>query len=236
MGTKRPAPPVGENGIDRLIEIMRRLRAPDGCPWDREQRHETLTRHAVEEVYELVDAIESGDDEEMCEELGDLLLQVVFHCQLAQEREAFDFGAVVRGINEKLIRRHPHVFGESDVEDVDGVWAQWEAIKKAEKSGTGRERNSALDGIPRHLPSLLKAEKLIKKAKKAALYDGLVDRESKDPPETSALGQRLFQLVAEAHEAGLSADEMLRQEIRLQEMKLREREEAKESRERAVGE
>ena len=197
------------------------------------ERHETLTRHAVEEVYELVTRLSRVTMKKCAKSWGTFCL-VVFHCQLAQEREAFDFGAVVRGINEKLIRRHPHVFGESDVEDVDGVWAQWEAIKKAEKSGTGRERNSALDGIPRHLPSLLKAEKLIKKAKKAALYDGLVDRESKDPPETSAWSA-VVSTGAEAHEAGLSrrdaapGDSSARNEITGARG-------GKESRERAVGE
>src|SRR5574339_78527 len=98
--------------IDELLQIMAKLRSPEGCPWDREQDHMTLRFHAVEEVYELMDAIEAGDDHEMTEELGDLLLQVVFHCQLAQERGAFNFEKVARTISEKLIRRHPHVFAD----------------------------------------------------------------------------------------------------------------------------
>src|SRR5512147_2616171 len=100
-----------KSAINDLLAVMARLRAPDGCPWDREQDHQTLRFHAVEEVYELIDAIEAGDDHEMMEELGDLLLQVVFHCQLARERGAFDFDAVCRRIVSKLIHRHPHVFG-----------------------------------------------------------------------------------------------------------------------------
>src|SRR5436309_14426592 len=115
-----------------LLDVMAKLRSPEGCPWDREQDHETLRFHAVEEVYELIDAIESGDDHEMLEELGDLLLQVVFHCQLARERGVFDFDVVARNISEKLVRRHPHVFGESDAKTVDEVWVQWYKIKKAE--------------------------------------------------------------------------------------------------------
>ena len=162
---KRPA-------IEDLLRVMARLRSPTGCPWDREQNHMTLRRHAIEEVYELVDAIESGDDHEMAEELGDLLLQVVFHCQLARERGAFDFEKVCRVLVEKLIRRHPHVFGTTKVKDVDEVWANWEKIKKAEKHGTRHARHSAFDGIPKHLPALLRAEKLVKKARKANLIGG----------------------------------------------------------------
>src|ERR1700761_3892269 len=102
-----------KTAINELIEVMARLRGPGGCPWDIEQDHKTLRWHAVEEVYELMDAIEAGDDQEMVEELGDLLLQVVFHCQMAKERGAFDFEKVTRTIAEKLVRRHPHVFGDA---------------------------------------------------------------------------------------------------------------------------
>src|ERR1700684_3596459 len=110
-----------EPAIAKLLRIMARLRAPDGCPWDREQDHRSLRWHAVEEVYELMDAIEAGDDHEMVEELGDLLLQVVFHCQMAKERGAFDFETVARHIVDKLIRRHPHVFGTANAKNVDAV-------------------------------------------------------------------------------------------------------------------
>src|SRR5579859_4481050 len=157
------------SAIGELLRVMARLRAPDGCPWDREQDHMTLRWHAVEEVYELIDAIESRDDHELEEELGDLLLQVVFHCQLARERKAFDFEKVARHIASKLVRRHPHVFGNMKVKDVDQVWANWEKIKRAEKHGTRHARGSSLDGIPIHLPALLRAEKLVKKAKRAKL-------------------------------------------------------------------
>src|SRR5436309_12396346 len=149
------------SAINDLLKVMGRLRSPTGCPWDREQDHMSLRFHAIEEVYELIDAIEAGDDHEMLEELGDLLLQVVFHCQLARERGAFDFEKVAKHITEKLIRRHPHVFGKTKVKDIQEVWTNWEQIKKAEKHGTRHARPSALDGIPRHLPALLRAEKLV---------------------------------------------------------------------------
>src|SRR5690349_4646754 len=119
--------------INNLLQVMAKLRSPKGCPWDREQNHRTLRWHAVEEVYELLDAIESGDDQEMIEELGDLLLQVVFHCQLAQERGSFDLDKVARHISDKLIRRHPHVFGNLKVKGVAQVWKNWESIKRSEK-------------------------------------------------------------------------------------------------------
>src|SRR2546423_11504675 len=157
------------SAINDLLKVMARLRSPTGCPWDREQDHRSLRFHAVEEVYELMDAIEAGDDPEMLEELGDLLLQIAFHCQLAWERGAFDFERVARHITDKLIRRHPHVFGRLKVQNVDQVWANWEKIKRAEKHGTRHARPSALDGIPRHLPALLRAEKLLKKARRAGI-------------------------------------------------------------------
>src|SRR5215469_2359905 len=158
--------------IEELIRIMARLRGPKGCPWDREQDHRSLRWHAVEEAYELMDAIESADDHELEEELGDLLLQVVFHCQLARERGAFNFERVAKRVGEKLIRRHPHVFGDIKVKNVDQVWANWEKIKRAEKHGTRHARASALDGVPKHLPALLRAEKLVKKARRAKLVNG----------------------------------------------------------------
>jgi uncharacterized protein YabN with tetrapyrrole methylase and pyrophosphatase domain len=201
--------------IDELLRVMARLRSPTGCPWDREQDHLSLRYHAVEEVYELMDAIEAGDDHEIAEELGDLLLQVVFHCQLARERGAFDFEQVARRIVDKLIRRHPHVFGNSDAKTVDAVWAQWEQIKKAEKQGTKHHRPSALDGIPKHLPALLRAEKLVKKARKAKVLNEA--RRARGGLSKSEIGQRLFELAQNAQGKGWSAEELLRAETRKRE-------------------
>ena len=203
---------------------MARLRAPNGCPWDREQDHRSLRWHAVEEVYELLDAIESGDDHELEEELGDLLLQVVFHCQLARERGAFDFADVAQHITDKLIRRHPHVFGKIKVRNVDEVWANWEKIKRAEKHGTRHARPSALDGIPKHLPALLRAEKLLKKATKAGLNSPDRRAPSAKRLSKSDLGQQLFDLAVYARERGWSAEDLLRQETRKRERDFRKAE------------
>lgn len=209
--------------INQLLDVMARLRSPNGCPWDREQSHMTLRTHAIEEVYELIDAIEGGDDHEMAEELGDLLLQVVFHCQMARERKAFDFEQVAQHIVDKLIRRHPHVFGDTKVRGVADVWTNWEKIKKAEKHGTRHARPSALDGIPRHLPALQRAEKLLKKARKAGLLP-------KGKPQRkltrAALAKELFARAEEAQVRGWSAEELLRGETKRQESTLRKAEAA----------
>jgi MazG family protein len=199
---------------------MARLRSPTGCPWDREQDHKSLRWHAVEEVYELIDAIESGDDHELEEELGDLLLQVVFHCQLARERKAFDFNAVAGHITDKLIRRHPHVFGKTKVTTVDQVWANWEKIKNTEKAGTRHARPSVLDGIPAHLPALLRAEKLVKKARRAKLAPEL-------PRLTfnrRQVGTMLWELAAYAQNKGWSAEDLLRSETKRAETAWRKKE------------
>ncbi len=208
--------------IDELIEVMARLRAPEGCPWDQEQSHMSIRLNAVEEVYELVDAIESDDDDEMLEELGDLLLQVVFHAQMAKERKAFDFDDIARVITEKLIRRHPHVFEDVNVEGVAEVWNQWDAIKKKEKEGTVHERKSAFDGIPRHLPALMQAFELVKKARKHDLLP-----EEKGTLTKADLGAELFELAQNAQSSGWQAEELLREEVKKQENILRNKEKAR---------
>ena len=213
--------------IQDLLRVMARLRSPTGCPWDREQNHRTLRRHAIEEVYELIDAIEAGDDHEMAEELGDLLMQVVFHCQLAKERGAFDFEKVCRLLAEKLVRRHPHVFGKTKVKNVGEVWANWEKIKKAEKHGTKHARHSAFDGIPKHLPALLRAEKLVKKVRKVlAEGDHAGGHFSKRKLTKSALAKELFELAASAQARGWSAEELLSAETKQRERRFRRREKA----------
>jgi uncharacterized protein YabN with tetrapyrrole methylase and pyrophosphatase domain len=200
--------------IEDLLGVMARLRAPHGCPWDREQDHRSIRFHAIEEVYELLDAIEAGDDSEMAEELGDLLLQVVFHCQLANERHAFDFEQVTRHLVNKLVRRHPHVFSGVQVRSVAGVWAQWDRIKQDEKHGPQHARPSALDGIPKHLPALLKAEKLLKKAQKAGLIQPPAHLPLAPKPTKNGLGKHLLALVHWARQRGWSAEELLRAEVK----------------------
>jgi uncharacterized protein YabN with tetrapyrrole methylase and pyrophosphatase domain len=187
----------------------------------------SLRWHAVEEVYELMDAIESRDDDEMEEELGDLLLQVVFHCQLAKERGAFNFEKVARRIADKLIRRHPHVFGDVKVKDVDQVWANWEKIKQAEKHGTSRARPSAIDGIPKHLPALMRAEKLLKKSRKAGLLKSPArTRKSERVLSRSVLARQLLLLAQTALDSGWSAEDLLHRELAAMEKILRKQERA----------
>lgn len=142
--------------VDRLLDIMRVLRSERGCPWDREQTLQSLKRYLVEETYETLDAIDSGDPGKLCEELGDVLLQVVFQSQISSESGAFAFDDVAAALSEKLIRRHPHVFGDATAETSAQVLRNWDAIKRAE--GEGERPKSAVDGVPRSLPALLKAD------------------------------------------------------------------------------
>lgn len=216
-----PPPSTRLTPIRQVLQIMAALRSPEGCPWDREQDHQTLRWHAVEEVYELLDAIEAEDDQELAEELGDLLLQVVFHAQLAQERGAFDFDALCQRLADKLVRRHPHVFGDTKVKNVDQVWANWESIKKAEKQGTRHERPSALDGVPRRLPGLMQAQKLIKKATKAGLTQPV--RKPGKLSKTS-VARQLWELAELCQAQGWSAEELLRRESQTRERQWRRQE------------
>lgn len=144
-----------------LVEIMRKLRAPGGCPWDAEQTHESLKRYLLEETYEVIEAIDSSSPELLKEELGDLLLQPVFHAAIAEEHGHFTLPDVIQTLCEKLVRRHPHVFGSMVVADSASQVENWERIKQQEKQ---QERPSALSGIPPHLPALLKAQKITEKA------------------------------------------------------------------------
>ena len=148
--------------LDKLIQIIAKLRSPEGCPWDREQTHESLRENMLEEAYETIDAIELGKDEDLKEELGDVLLQVILHSQIASEENRFDIDDVAKVISEKIIRRHPHVFGETKVSGVEEVYANWEKIKKEEKP----ERKSALSGVAKSQPALMSAVELSKKAVK----------------------------------------------------------------------
>ena len=146
-----------------LTDVMATLRSPEGCLWDIEQNHKSLRKYIIEEVYEVIEAIDLQDSELLCEELGDLLLQIVFHARVAEESGEFSMQDVIDGVTEKLIRRHPHVFGEINVKDAGEVVLNWEKIKKAEKNG---QRDKILDGIPKDLPGLARASKLQSKAAK----------------------------------------------------------------------
>ncbi len=154
--------------FEKLVGVMARLRGPGGCPWDREQTHETLRTYLIEEAYEVLDALDGADEVKFAEELGDLLLQIVFHAEMAEEAGRFNIVDVIREIYEKMIRRHPHVFGEKQAKDAAEVLRNWEIIKKAERVAKGaveeEKTESALDGVPRSLPALLEGYQLTRKA------------------------------------------------------------------------
>lgn len=162
----RPIPSPDLPPIERLKEIMHLLRSPGGCAWDAEQTHESLTKHLIEEAYEVAEAIESGDRDAIVDELGDLLLQPVFHAEIASETGAFDLDDIASAISEKLIRRHPHVFGDSVADDPEAVLKQWEEIKATEKPGPSDDRKRYFKTANEGLPSLMAAQKLQKKAAK----------------------------------------------------------------------
>lgn len=195
-----------ERQVERLRAIMHRLRAPGGCPWDAEQTHESLVSNLLEEAYEVVAAIREEDEENLKEELGDLLLQVVFHSELAQESGRFDMDEVAQGICEKLVRRHPHVFGDSAAGDSGAVLKQWEEIKRAEK---GDEEKPYLHGVGKGLPATLRGFKLQKKAAKVGF----------DWPEAKGIVGKIEEELGEVKEelakfeAGEDARDDLEKEI-----------------------
>jgi MazG family protein len=197
--------------LPELLEIMARLRAPDGCPWDRKQTHHSLLNHLIEESYEFVDAVENGDRANMQEELGDVLLQVVFHAQLAKETGDFDFAQIVHGISEKLVRRHPHVFGELKLDGAEAVEVKWDELKKAEKAEKEKKaekgegvaaQESGLGSMPRHLPALLKADKLQKRAGQSGFdwpdYKGPMEKIREELEEFRTEAETYFRTEAEA--------------------------------------
>ncbi len=156
--------PDSKNWMDELLKVLTKLLSEQGCPWDCEQTHATLKKYLVEECAELLDSIDDNDDTGICEELGDILMHIVFHAKIAEKEGRFSFDDVTKVITEKMVRRHPHVFGEEKVQNVDEVLAIWNSVKAEEKGDRGF--TSILDGIPRHMPALLRARELQKKAAK----------------------------------------------------------------------
>lgn len=202
-------------GIDLLLATTARLRAPDGCPWDREQTHRTICDCLVEEVAELVQAIDRGDDANLREELGDLLFHVAMHAQMAAEAGKFTFDDVAREVNEKMVRRHPHVFGDgAKLGSADAVVTQWEQIKLKEK---GAAKPSVFKELPPSLNAILTAREIWKQVRKKQLDVGAtvdvaqVDSQSKGLSEEEA-GRRLFALVAACRDAGVDPDSALRRQ------------------------
>ncbi|MBA4137646.1 MAG: MazG family protein [Opitutus sp.] len=206
------------SAIDDLRRTMAKLRAPDGCPWDREQTHQTLARCLIDECSELLDTIDRHDIAHMREELGDVLIQVVFHAQLAAERGEFDFDDVARDINDKLIRRHPHVFGgTATAENATQVIEVWEKVKAGEKAALGKSESTVFKKLPPRLPALMFAEEVAKRIEKQKLpADGAANWESIDQRAaklTSAgAGRELFELAAACRQRGIDPEMALRQE------------------------
>ena len=223
----RPDAPTTHPEFDRLVRTMWRLRQPDGCPWDREQTHRSITKNMVEEAYEAVEAIEADDADHLIEELGDVLEQVVLHAQIAADEGSFTIDDVIHGLNEKLVRRHPHVFGEHAAAGDGGeVQDIWDEVKAAERAAAGGEElpKGLLDSVPRSLPALMQCQKISKRAAKAgfewpdeagvwekvAEERAEMEREEPGSPERAAeFGDVLFALVNVARWEGIDAEEAL---------------------------
>lgn len=178
--------------FEKLVEVMETLRSENGCPWDRKQTHESIKPYLIEEAYEVVEAIDENSPQKLKEELGDLLLQIVFHAQMATEADNFTIEDVVQSIYDKMIRRHPHVFGDTVVDGSDDVLINWEKIKKEEK----KERKSILDGVPRKLPALLRAHRIQDKAAHVGF----------DWPDIAPVFEKLNEEMIEFREAYQSGD------------------------------
>ena len=205
------------SAIDDLRQTMARLRAPDGCPWDQEQTHATLVRCLIDEVSELIDTIDRQDYPHMREELGDVLIQIVFHAQIAAERGRFTFDDVARDINDKLVRRHPHVFGDRKLGTSEEVITEWEKIKATEKkNGPAVNQSAVFKELPPRLPALMFAEAVWKQIEKKNLpAEGVVDAAQVQALgrqlDEAALGRMLFELTAAARVNGLDPEGALRQ-------------------------
>ena len=221
-----PLPPASAHYTwEDLIEIMARLRS--SCPWDREQTHRTLVPYLIEETYEVVEAIENADSAALSEELGDLLLQIVFHAQLGTETGAFTVADVIDALSNKMVRRHPHVFGDAVIEDVDAQWKNWEQLKSQE--ATGQKRKSRLDGIPKHMGALQRGQRMQEKAARVGFdwpgISGILDklqeeltelaeaqREKQDDPHVrEELGDVFFTLVNLSRAMGIDAEGAMRE-------------------------
>lgn len=218
--------------MQSLVETIWRLRQPDGCPWDRKQTHESIGKNMIEEAYEALDCIEAGDEEHLREELGDVLMQVVLHAQIAADAGAFTMADVARDINDKLIRRHPHVFGERSATSADEVLAIWDSVKLAEKGAkdadaaeAGERPEGLLEGVPRSLPALMEAQKVSRKAASAGfewetvadVWDKVAEERAEFEAEAPGTAERelefgdlLFALVNVARKEGIDAESALR--------------------------
>ena len=197
--------------VDRLVEIIKRLRAPDGCPWDREQTHMSIRGHLVEECAELLEAIDSEDSDSMREELGDVLMHIMLHAEIASEQGLFSFDDVAADLGDKLVRRHPHVFGDAKAYDSHDVLKIWQQVKTKEKKA--RTVGGLFDGIPPQLSALRYAYDVAKKADSGILEKA--DKNSVSAGDSADMGRRLFELVREAASRGLEPEAALRDYLNL---------------------
>jgi tetrapyrrole methylase family protein/MazG family protein len=207
--------------FDALVAIIARLRAPDGCPWDKEQTHQTLRGNLLSESYEVLEALDEGEASKLCEELGDLLLQIVLHAQIARDNKEFEIGDVIKSITTKIIRRHPHIFGSKKVKNSDEVMHNWEALKKEERE----EGKSMLAGVPQQMPALAYAYEISRRAVRVGFewenIDGVIDKlqeeareikEAKNKEEKAQeIGDLLFTMVNFARWEGVDPEAALRE-------------------------
>ncbi len=213
--------PENLSSFDALVEIIARLRAPDGCPWDKEQTHQTLRGNLLSETYEVLEALDKGEADELCEELGDLLLQIVLHAQIARDDKEFEIGDVIKSITTKIIRRHPHIFGTAKVNNSTEVMHNWEALKKQERA----EGKSMLAGVPKEMPALAYAYEISRRAVRVGFewenLQGVIDKineeigeikETKNKEEKAGeIGDLLFTLVNFARWEGIDPEAALRE-------------------------
>ena len=226
MTALTPEPTAGPNPrLDELVALLAQLRAPGGCAWDREQTHASLVQYLIEETHELVDAIEAGDDAELIEELGDVLYQVLFHADIAREAGRFSLEDVAAHMTQKMVGRHPHVFGDESAKTAAEVVVMWDERKKIEKP----TRTSVLDGIPQGMPSLALADKLLGRAAKVGLTSTAgtsspADAAAATPTDETELGDLLLGIVASAKANGLDAERALRSSLRTLQQQIRDEE------------
>ena len=223
----RAGAPAEHPEMDRLVRTIWRLRQPDGCPWDRVQTHESIRANMIEEAYEAVETIDRADDAHLMEELGDVLEQVLLHAQIAEDRGAFGIDDIARGLNEKLVRRHPHVFGKSSAGNAEEALDSWDEVKRDERAAAGEDEvpRGLLDSIPRAMPALMQCQKISKRAAKAGfewettadVWDKVAEeraefeREERGSEAAAAeFGDLLFALVNVARKEGIDAEEALR--------------------------
>ena len=207
--------------FDSLVAVIARLRGPDGCPWDKEQTHASLRIHLLSECYEVLEALDGNDPDKLCEELGDLLLQIVLHAQIAADNGKFEIGDVIKGINTKIIHRHPHVFGDGQAATAEEVMHNWEALKQEEKEG----ETSVLEGVPKQMPALAYAYEISRRAVRVGFewenLEGVIDklleeiREIKDAEsreeKAREFGDLLFTLVNFARWQEIDSESALRE-------------------------